>query len=235
MDPLPKNEKIIGMKDLKRDFLLPFPLHPSSLAKSKFLWQKRMLDIVVSLLVMVLVLSWLTPVLALLILIDSGYPVFYFQKRVGHHNKVFWCFKLRTMTDSPAYPQKNISKFGSALRYLKLDETPQFVNVLKGEMSLVGPRPHTLEDHEEFKHILGPPYELRHNVKPGITGLAQINGFEGPVDSLGKLIGRVHHDLRYANNRTLRLDIFILWETVIYIFKLFFKRIRKVPKRLWID
>ena len=223
----PFHKKIWGMNKSGKDFSLPDLEQAFPLSRKSFQWQKRMLDIIVSLILIVFVLTWLIPILAVLTLLDSGYPVFFLQKRVGYSNKMFCCFKLRTMTDSPVFDEKKISKLGLILRYLKLDETPQFINVLKGEMSLVGPRPHTLNDHIAFKRVIGPKYEHRHYVKPGITGLAQINGYEGPIDSQEKLVGRVKYDLEYIKIWTIWMDFRILWQTIICVLKLLFTKVNQ--------
>lgn len=215
----------MGKDNPANDFSLPDILIPYPLSQPHSRWKKRLLDIVGALFIIIFILTWLIPILAVLLLIDGGKPIFFLQKRVGHNNKVFCCFKLRTMNKSSANETEKISKLGWVLRYLKLDETPQFFNVLKGEMSLVGPRPHTLEDHFDFKDRIGSRYELRQQVKPGITGLAQINGYEGPVNSAEKLIGRVNYDLKYINIWSIGLDIKIMGQTVLYILKLFFKKL----------
>src|SRR5829696_5956862 len=149
------------------------------------LFCKRCFDLTVSLLVIVFLLSWLLPVLAILIKIGSKGPVFFVQKRVGAFGKTFTCFKLRTMiVNSEAnisQAQTNdprITSFGKFLRLSCLDELPQFFNVLKGEMSIVGPRPHAVAHNELYRSKVH-GYMLRHKVKPGITGWAQVNGWRG--------------------------------------------------------
>ncbi len=180
---------------------------------------KRILDLWLSVLIMVFVFPWLFPLLCLLVLLDSGWPVFFVQERVGLNGRIFNCYKFRTMrTRSPGHPAST-SRLGRFLRDSKLDELPQLFNVLSGEMSFVGPRPHMLSDHEAFSRMLGEQYHLRHMVKPGITGLAQIRGYEGRINSPHKLRGRIRLDLFYINNWSLGLELQIIFRTIWHIFK----------------
>ncbi len=181
---------------------------------------KRMIDVLFSLFVIAFILSWLTPIMILLTLIDSGSPIFFIQKRIGYKNRIFNCYKLRTMTPRRHSTGKKITRIGHYLRYYKLDETPQFINVLKGEMSLVGPRPHMLTDHESFRRAIGSKYDFRHCVRPGITGLAQIKGYDGSINSLQKLDGRFRLDLFYLQKWSLKFEFLIIWLTILYFFRL---------------
>lgn len=180
-------------------------------------WIKRLLDIVISVLIIIFVLSWLLPFLCLLVYIIDGYPVFFIQQRVGLENTCFKCIKLRTI--SKIEHVESVSFLGRFLRYSKLDELPQFFNVLKGDMSIVGPRPHMLNDHQQFSAEIGPSYHIRHLVKPGITGLAQINGFDGPIKSVSELKGRIEYDLQYIQNWSFRLEVKIIGVTILYLLK----------------
>ena len=151
----------------------------------------------------------------------SSGPVFFKQKRYGRDGKEIkvWKFRsMKVMDDGKKVTQatKNddrITPFGGFLRRTSLDELPQFINVLQGSMSIVGPRPHAVAHNEEYrKQIQG--YMLRHKIKPGITGLAQINGFRGETDTLDKMEGRIRYDLEYIRNWSLMLDIKIIFLTV---------------------
>ena len=182
--------------------------------------QKRIADVLFSSAVILLILSWLLPILALLIIIDSRGPVFFVQKRTGMSNKTFNCFKLRTMKQDKASEAKQvvnedlrITKIGKFLRKYNLDELPQFICVLLGQMSVVGPRPHMLFHTDLYsKEILH--YKSRHFIKPGITGWAQVNGFRGETEQLWKMEKRVEYDMDYIENWSLIKDIKIVFATL---------------------
>ena len=182
--------------------------------------QKRVADVLFSLAVVLLILSWLLPILALLIVIDSRGPVFFVQKRTGMSNKTFNCLKLRTMKQNKASEAKQaenedlrITKIGKFLRKYNLDELPQFICVLFGQMSVVGPRPHMLFHTDLYsKEILH--YKSRHFIKPGITGWAQVNGFRGETEQLWKMEKRVEYDMDYIENWSLIKDIKIVFATL---------------------
>jgi Undecaprenyl-phosphate glucose phosphotransferase len=185
---------------------------------------KRGFDIVFSTIVIILLLSWLLPILGLIVKIDSNGPVFFRQKRTGRDNRSFWCYKLRTMhvnkeSDSKQATRNDsrITKFGKLLRDNSLDELPQFFNVLWGDMSVVGPRPHMLKHTTEFSAEVDRFME-RHKIKPGITGLAQSKGYRGETNEFDKLKNRVKFDLFYVNNWSFRLDIKIIWDTFLQLF-----------------
>ncbi len=186
---------------------------------------KRSMDIVVSLLVIMLVLWWLIPILALLIRLDSPGPVFFVQARSGKKNRPFQCFKFRTLRKNNqqearqvTHKDDRVTRVGRFLRKSNLDELPQFFNVLKGDMSLVGPRPHMLNHTERFNGMHA-EYMVRHLVKPGVTGLAQINGFRGEIRSPDLLRKRVEYDIRYLENWSILEDIRILFATVWVSFR----------------
>ena len=182
--------------------------------------QKRVADVLFSLAVVLLILSWLLPILALLIVIDSRGPVFFVQKRTGMSNKTFNCLKLRTMKQNKASEAKQaenedlrITKIGKFLRKYNFDELPQFICVLFGQMSVVGPRPHMLFHTDLYsKEILH--YKSRHFIKPGITGWAQVNGFRGETEQLWKMEKRVEYDMDYIENWSLIKDIKIVFATL---------------------
>lgn len=186
---------------------------------NKFL--KRTFDIVLSLLVIVGILSWLTPLLGLLIKLESKGPVFFKQKRNGLDYKEFYCYKFRSMHPNPLADLHQIRKgdarvtrVGKFIRKTSIDELPQFINVLKGDMSVVGPRPHMVS-HTHMYAARIDKFMVRHFIKPGITGLAQVSGFRGEVDTESHIINRVKYDIFYLENWNLFLDIKIVFQTVI--------------------
>jgi putative colanic acid biosynthesis UDP-glucose lipid carrier transferase len=180
---------------------------------------KRTFDIVVSTLVIIFILSWLVPLIGLLIKLESKGPVFFGQLRSGKNNLPFMCYKFRSMGENndPAVQatknDKRVTRIGRILRKTSLDEFPQFVNVLKGEMSIVGPRPHMLKHTEDFA-TQADDYMIRQFLKPGITGWAQVNGFRGEITELYHIKKRVEFDLWYLENWSLWLDIRIMFLTV---------------------
>ena len=185
---------------------------------------KRLLDIVLSMLILVII--WpLMLVIALAIKLTSKGPALFIQRRYGLDGNVISVWKFRTMSvceDGPhlAQAQKNdvrITPLGKYLRKTSLDELPQFFNVLQGSLSVVGPRPHANAHNEEYrKRIKG--YMLRHKVKPGITGLAQVNGWRGETDTLFKMEKRVEYDLEYIQNWSVGLDLKIVFLTILHGF-----------------
>lgn len=187
---------------------------------------KRIFDITFSLSVILLVLSWLFPIIAILILIDSKGPVFFSQERTGLLNKNFKCLKFRTMkvnqnahTTQATKNDPRITKIGAFLRKTSLDELPQFFNVLIGNMSIVGPRPHMLKHTEHYSHIID-RYMQRHLVKPGITGLSQVMGYRGETEQDVHLMKmRVRMDRFYIANWSFYLDLKIIYATVLAIIK----------------
>lgn len=187
--------------------------------------KKRALDLIISTLVLIFILSWLIPILSIIILIESGRPVFFKQERTGKNNEPFLCLKLRSMkvnkeanTKQATLNDKRITWFGRFLRKTSLDEMPQFINVFKGEMSLVGPRPHMVKHTNDYSEIVD-EYMVRQFIKPGITGWAQINGYRGEISNPEQIRMRVNKDLWYLENWSLWLDIQILFLTVYYVFK----------------
>jgi lipopolysaccharide/colanic/teichoic acid biosynthesis glycosyltransferase len=185
------------------------------------LLEKRAVDVLAASAALLL----LTPMLvvtAILIKLDSRGPVFFLQRRFGFNQKPFQIIKFRSMRiceDGPVIRQAQkddprVTRIGRWLRRLNIDEVPQLFNVIKGDMSLVGPRPHALSHDREFERRIS-TYACRHNVKPGITGWAQINGLRGETDTDEKMRARVEHDLYYIDNWSVWLDLQILVRTVI--------------------
>ncbi len=196
---------------------------PLTDASNRFI--KRSFDILFSSLVIVLVLSWLYPIIALLIKISSKGPVLFKQARSGVDNQEFMCYKFRSMTQSIDADTKQaskgdarITKIGAFLRKSSLDEFPQFINVFLGDMSVVGPRPHMLAHTEEYSALIN-KYMVRQLVKPGITGAAQVKGFRGETKELKDMEGRVRLDVWYIENWSLSLDINVIFHTVWNVFK----------------
>ncbi|MBB1286139.1 undecaprenyl-phosphate glucose phosphotransferase [Flavisolibacter sp. BT320] len=187
--------------------------------------KKRLMDVAVSAFVIVFILSWLVPILGLLIWLESPGPIFFSQLRSGLNNKPFRCLKFRSMKRNKdanfKQATKNddrLTKIGRFIRKTSLDEFPQFINVLKGEMSLVGPRPHMLKHTDDYSQLLE-EYMVRHFAKPGITGWAQVNGYRGETKTVEQMRNRVEYDIWYLENWSLILDVKIMFLTVYNIFK----------------
>lgn len=189
-------------------------------------FKKRLFDLVFSGMVAIFVLWWLIPIIALLIKLDSKGPVFFLQNRTGRNNKPFKVIKFRTMKvleEDDKFIQakkgdERITRIGEFLRKTSLDEFPQFINVLKGEMSVVGPRPHPLLLNIQFHEIIN-KYMVRHFVKPGITGWAQVHGFRGETKDLEDMENRIKYDIYYLENWTAMFDVRIIFMTIINMFR----------------
>src|SRR5690606_4828191 len=186
-------------------------------------FKKRLFDLAFSTLVIVLLLSWLYPVIALLIKLESRGPILFKQQRTGRDNKPFWCYKFRSMrvnsdSDSRQATRNDdrITRIGRFLRKTSLDELPQFFNVWQGHMSVVGPRPHMLKHTEEYRVIID-HYMARQFLKPGITGWAQVNGYRGETTDPRLMERRVAHDIWYLENWTAMLDVRIVFLTIINV------------------
>jgi putative colanic acid biosynthesis UDP-glucose lipid carrier transferase len=180
---------------------------------------KRFVDVTFSLLFVLLVMSWLTPVIALLIKLSSKGPVFFIQKRTGFMGIEFNCYKFRTMYINDEADVKQVSindsritAIGRMLRITHLDETPQFFNVLLGDMSIVGPRPHMVF-HTRFYSESIPYYNLRLEVYPGMTGMAQVKNYIGEINVERELRKRIQWDVYYVKHRSMWLDTKILLNT----------------------
>lgn len=186
---------------------------------------KRSFDLLFGLLFVTLVLSWLLPLIAIIIKFDSKGPIFFVQKRNGLKNVPFGCIKFRTMvvnqeadTKQATKDDARITSVGKFLRKSSIDELPQFINVLKGEMSLIGPRPHPIKLNEKFAvHIQN--LMARHYVKPGITGLAQCLGYRGETKDLADMENRVRLDRYYIEHWSFWLDIKIVFLTVVSLLR----------------
>jgi putative colanic acid biosynthesis UDP-glucose lipid carrier transferase len=193
----------------------------------EFQWRalKRGLDLALTVAGFVLVFSWLWPLLALAVKVESSGPVFFKQERWGRKNKRIVCYKFRSMIDGSRDCDENgcyrpaqkhderITRVGRFLRRTSLDELPQFLNVLRGEMSIVGPRPHPVPLNVEWRDKI-PRYTLRHLIKPGITGWAQVNGLRGSAADPRLMQKRVDHDLEYIRNWSFGMDLRIVAMTV---------------------
>jgi putative colanic acid biosynthesis UDP-glucose lipid carrier transferase len=181
---------------------------------------KRAVDITVSLFVIVFFISWLYPFITLLIKLSSKGPVFFKQKRSGLHYRSFTCLKFRTMylnedanTVQASENDPRITPAGRILRKFSLDELPQFFNVLKGDMSLTGPRPHMIHHTNAYSEQVN-IFLVRHLIKPGITGLSQIQGYRGEIRTNQMLRNRVRLDIFYLEKWSLGLDFLIIIKTI---------------------
>ena len=212
-----------ALKNLRIDFYDSLPVfslrtHPLDDALNKAI--KRAFDVLFSLLFVLFISSWLFPIIALLVKLSSPGPIFFRQRRSGRDNKAFWCFKFRTMRVNnesdlrqASRDDDRITPIGRLLRRTNLDELPQFFNVLAGEMSVVGPRPHMLKHTNEYAQLID-GYMIRHLVKPGITGLAQAKGYRGETPTVQYMRNRVKMDRFYVDNWSMLLDIKIIGLTV---------------------
>lgn len=223
---LPDNKRIYSKK-LKFEYydylpilsLRDIPLHNPINALLK-----RSFDIVFSLIIIFGILIWFAPLLALLIIIESPGPVYFIQNRTGFDNYEFACFKFRSMTINPSADHlqagKNdvrVTRIGRFIRRTSIDELPQFYNVLIGNMSVVGPRPHMVKHTYEYASKVD-KYMLRHSVKPGITGLAQVRGYRGEIEKDRDIQGRIKFDIFYVENWSFFLDIKIIVQTILNLF-----------------
>ncbi|BAO75586.1 exopolysaccharide biosynthesis polyprenyl glycosylphosphotransferase [Winogradskyella sp. PG-2] len=224
------NTKKLFTKRLKTDYYNYVPvLSIQGVALNnevnKFL--KRSFDVVFSLFILIFILSWLSIILFILIKLESKGPLFYKHKRTGINYKEFYCYKFRSLTITKelkgTYVKQNderVTTIGKFLRKTSIDELPQFINVLIGDMSVVGPRPHMLSYTDDYsKKIDKYNFIFRHNVKPGITGLAQIKGYRGEIKLDKDIINRIKYDIFYIENWSIFLDIKIIFQTFINIIK----------------
>jgi putative colanic acid biosynthesis UDP-glucose lipid carrier transferase len=187
---------------------------------AKVIWGKRLFDVIVSGLVVLFILSWLIPLLGLLIRLTSPGPILFIQLRTGRNGRPFQCLKFRTMTyqKNAEFRQATrhdarVTRIGQFLRKTNLDELPQAINVLLGNMSLIGPRPHPIQlDAQHWQTM--PGYPQRYSVKPGITGLAQVRGCRGETAKLIQMKHRVSYDHLYIRKQSLGLDLKICWWTI---------------------
>lgn len=217
--------KEIFSKNLKIDYYDFFPvlsLKETLLNEPLVKIFKRSFDIVFSLAVIIGILSWLAPLLAILIKLESKGPILFKQGRPGIDEKQFYCYKFRSMrmngsTETEALKNDpRVTKIGKLMRKSSIDEMPQFVNVLFGEMSVVGPRPHLWSQNKLYGRKIK-KYMVRHYVKPGITGLAQVSGYRGEIETEKDMINRIKMDVFYIQNWSLILDLKIIYLTVVNI------------------
>lgn len=180
---------------------------------------KRAFDVVFSLIIIVFVFSWLLPILSVLILSESKGPIFFVQTRSGRNNEPFKCYKFRSMAVNAESDSKQatrgdarITKIGAWMRRTNVDELPQFFNVLKGNMSVVGPRPHMISHTEQYSALID-TFMVRHFLKPGITGWAQVNGFRGETKTTDAMSQRVEADVWYLENWSFLLDLKVVFLT----------------------
>lgn len=221
--------KLFRPKDFRKSLsIIPGGQLNSSLENSSYRINsnvsKRLLDIFISLIVITLIMSWFYIIAAILIKVSSKGPVFFRQKRVGYMGGLFSCYKFRTMkinyssnTFRPTSKNdERVTLIGKILRKSNLDELPQIFNVLFGDMSIIGPRPHPIAFHDNYSSFVE-NIDDRQFVKPGITGLAQIKGFRGDVmdmeENKKRVIQRVNFDIAYIKKWTLKLDFYILFQT----------------------
>lgn len=179
---------------------------------------KRAFDVAVSLFALVCMMP-LFPFIALIIKRQSPGPIFFKQERTGINGRSFFCYKFRSMHVNNDADRVQATKndprkfaFGNFMRKSNIDELPQFYNVLKGDMSVVGPRPHMLHHTEVYRKIVN-DYMVRHFVKPGITGWAQVTGFRGETKELWQMEGRIQRDIWYIEHWSIWLDLYIIWRT----------------------
>lgn len=181
---------------------------------------KRVFDIVFSSLVIIFIMSWLTPLIAILIRLESKGPIFFKQKRNGLDYEEFNCYKFRSMfvnenadIDEAVKNDPRITKVGAFLRKTSIDEMPQFFNVFIGNMSVVGPRPHMLNFTEKYAVKVN-KFKARHFIKPGITGMAQTHGYRGEIENDTDIINRIKYDIFYMESWSLLLDLKIIYLTI---------------------
>ncbi len=199
-------------------------LRKSPLEKNYAKYGKRIFDILVSSFVIVFIISWLIPLLYILNRLESKGPVIFKQLRHGYNKKSFWCYKFRSMAiNTQANSQMctrndlRVTKIGKFIRKTSIDELPQFFNVLLGDMSIVGPRPHMeLHTYQYEKDVNG--YLIRHLVKPGITGLAQVNGYRGEILQKSDIINRTKMDILYLERWSVLLELKIIYQTIYNCF-----------------
>jgi putative colanic acid biosynthesis UDP-glucose lipid carrier transferase len=187
--------------------------------------KKRAVDIILSSLVIVFILSWLVPLIAILIKLESRGPVFFIQLRSGKNNQSFRCIKFRSLQVNNEADSRQVSRddnritrIGRIMRKTNIDEIPQFINIFLGDMSVVGPRPHMLKHTEHFAELYK-EYMIRHFVKPGLTGWAQINGYRGEIKDNELLRKRVEFDTWYMENWSLYFDMRIIILTALVTLK----------------
>ena len=190
------------------------------IVKPQYQILKRAFDILFSSLVIIFVLSWLTPLLYFLIKSESIGPLIFKQLRHGHLGQEFYCYKFRSMELNKVSDKKmakkndpRVTRVGKFIRRTNIDELPQFINVFLGHMSVVGPRPHMVTQMNSFEELIE-YYSLRHYVKPGVTGLAQIMGYRGEIKTFSDIRNRIRLDVFYFTRWRFSLDLKIIWLTL---------------------
>ncbi len=224
---IPDNKNIFAKK-LKfeyYDYIPVLSLRDIPLLNPINAFLKRSFDIFFSLLVILGLLSWLTPLLAILITLESKGPVFFRQARNGIDNREFYCYKFRSMapnnnadSHSATKNDMRVTKIGKIIRRTSIDELPQFYNVFFGTMSVVGPRPHMVKHTNEYAMSVD-KYMVRHFVKPGITGLAQVRGYRGEIENDIDIQNRIKFDIFYIENWSMFLDFKIIVQTIVNAFR----------------
>jgi putative colanic acid biosynthesis UDP-glucose lipid carrier transferase len=184
---------------------------------------KRISDIVLATLILILISPVLLAIAAIVKLTSPG-PALFKQRRYGLDGREVIVYKFRSMRvaeDGPVVKQATkddprVTPFGAFMRRTSLDELPQFINVLQGRMSIVGPRPHAIAHNEQYRKLVK-GYMLRHKVRPGITGWAQVNGMRGETETVDKMMMRIEYDLEYLRHWSLKLDLQIIWRTIFVV------------------
>ena len=218
------DEEMLNLEPVMVGEMELFTTYTSPLDDSLNRVTKRLFDIIIAIIAL-LFTALLLPFIFVIVKIQSPGPLFFRQRRTGLGGHEFWCYKFRsmhvnadsdtrqaTLDDPRKYP------FGNFMRKSNIDELPQFWNVLKGDMSVVGPRPHMLAHTEQYSRLIS-KYMVRHFVKPGITGWAQVTGFRGETSELWQMEGRVERDIWYAQHWSIWLDMRIIWMTVKNVIK----------------
>lgn len=215
--PLAPQSEIAEIKELFREMRQQYATYQPA---AYYLPLKRAMDVSISMIFIIGTMSWLYPIIALLIRLTSKGPVFFIQKRTGYLGMEFDCLKFRTMyvndeadTKQATHRDSRITPLGRFLRATHIDELPQLFNVLMGDMSIIGPRPHMLYHTRYYSGII-PYYNLRHEAKPGLTGMAQVKGYIGEINAERELRKRVQWDIYYLKNRSISLDVNIFFTTV---------------------
>ena len=222
---VPVSVETIGI-NLKKEYVDDvevFSTHENPLQRPVNKATKRVFDILLSILFLIPTIV-IFPIVCLIIKIQSPGPIFFKQLRTGLDGQSFFCYKFRSMHVNVDADKLQATKddprkypFGSFMRRMNIDELPQFFTVLRGNMSIVGPRPHMLKHTKEYSQLID-KYMVRHFVKPGVTGWAQVSGFRGETKELWQMEGRVRRDIWYMENWTIWLDIRIIWLTFRNIF-----------------
>jgi putative colanic acid biosynthesis UDP-glucose lipid carrier transferase len=216
-------KKHLDLENIESVFVMAVRSEPLQSPVNRFI--KRSFDILFSALFLCLIFPLIYIILSISIKLSSPGPIFFKQKRTGIYDKEFNCYKFRSMRPNDFADEKQavkddprITRVGNFIRRTNLDELPQFINVLKGEMSVVGPRPHMLKHTKLYSNIID-KYMVRHLIKPGVTGWAQVNGYRGETPNIDQMEARVKYDIWYLENWSFLLDLKIIFVTVLNMFK----------------